>query len=209
MSFRVPLALLVVALGLLGYIYGFERRGAPSPNELGPRQGFVLDNVLRERVDSIRIGTGPGQIIAKREGEGFDEQWTLEAPERGPANDTTIDNFLGNWDYAAPLRKVQILGSEDLTRFGFDKPKAYLSFAMEATQVELFLGSGTPVDGAGYVRVDDRPEVMVVDEQVVSYFTANPEDWLGKSDAEPPTLDEIEPRREPTTEPDVTEDDAR
>lgn len=209
MSVRVPLALLVVALGLLGYILAFERRGGPSPNELGPRQGFVLDNVLRERVDSIRIGTGAGQIIATREGEGFDAKWTLEAPEQGPANETTVDNFLGNWDYAAPLRKVQILGEEDLTRFGFDKPKAYLSFGMDATHVELFLGTGKPVDGAGYVRVDDRPEVMVVDEQVVSHFRANPEDWLGKSDAEPQTLDEIEPPTEPETDPAPTENDAR
>lgn len=207
MSSRVPLALLVVALGLLGYILAFERGGV-SRTEIESRQGLILDKVVREHVDSVRIGTGEQQIVAKREGEGFDEKWTLLAPKKGPANDITVDNFLGNWDYAAPLRTIQILGQEDVARFGFEKPKAYISFGMEATQVELFLGSGKPADGGGYVRVDDRPEVMVVDEQVVSFFSAKPEDWLASPNEEPRTLDDLAPLVEPGTEPSAAEEKA-
>jgi len=187
MTARTPIILLVVAAILLAYVLLFER-GRPGRTEIDSRSGLLLEAVVRERITRIRIASGEERIALLREGEGFDETWTLEEPKQAPADPEAIENYLRNWEFAIPVRTLQSPSAEDLKSFGIDTPKAEVTFEMGRAKVRVSLGSGSPVDGGGYVRIDDGRQVTVVSDDVVALFARTVDAFELKGDAGAPDL---------------------
>lgn len=191
MSVRVPLVLLVIAALLLGYILIFER-GHPGQRELASRSGFLLESFVRDRVTGIRIAAGDNRVALRRRGEGFDETWTVEEPEKLPADPEPIEDYVRSWEFAVPVRKLQNPSEADVERFGLRSPKAEVTFEMGRSTVRATLGSGSPVDGGGYVRIDDDKAVVVVGKDVVELFEQNAETFAMKDDGGAPFLEDLE-----------------
>ncbi len=191
MSARTPIILFVIAALLLGYIVVFER-GRPGHTELESRSGLLLESVVPERISRIRIASGEERIALVRSGEGFDETWTLEAPMRAPANPDAVEDYLRNWEFAIPVRTLENPTPEDLRSFGIDTPKAEVTFEMGPAKVRVSLGSGTPVDGGGYVRIDDERQVIVVGPDVVSLFDRKGDAFKLEGDAGAPDLSDLD-----------------
>ena len=84
----------------------FER-GRPGRTEIDSRSGLLLEGVVRERITRIRIAAGDERVALLREGEGFDETWTLEEPRQAPADPEVIEDYLRNWEFAIPVRTLQ------------------------------------------------------------------------------------------------------
>lgn len=187
MTARTPIVLLVVAAILLAYVLLFER-GRPGRTEIDSRSGLLLEALVRERITRIRIASGEERIALRREGEGFDETWTLEEPKQAPANPEAIEDYLRNWEFAIPVRTLQSPSAEDLKSFGVETPKAEVTFEMGRGKVRVSLGSGAPVDGGGYVRIDDRRQVTVVSDDVVALFGRTVDAFELKGDAGAPDL---------------------
>jgi len=187
MTARTPIILLVVAAILLAYVLLFER-GRPGRTEIDSRSGLLLEAVVRERITRIRIASGEERIALLREGEGFDETWTLEEPKQAPADPEAIENYLRNWEFAIPVRTLQSPSAEDLKSFGIDTPKDEVTFEMGRAKVRVSLGSGSPVDGGGYVRIDDGRQVTVVSDDVVALFARTVDAFELKGDAGAPDL---------------------
>jgi hypothetical protein len=190
MSARTPIVLLIVAAILLAYVLLFER-GRPGRTEIDSRSGLLLEAVVRERITRVRITSGDARIALRRDGEGFDETWTLEEPKQAPADPEVIEDYLRNWEFAIPVRTLQSPTAEDLQSFGIDKPKAEVTFEMERAKVRVSLGSGSPVDGGGYVRIDDGPQVVVVGKDVVALFDRTADAFEIKGDAGAPNLSDL------------------
>ena len=190
MSARTPIILLVVAAILLAYVLLFER-GRPGRTEIESRSGFLLDAVIRERITRIRIASGEERIALRRQGAGFDETWNLEDPRQAPADPEAIEDYLRNWEFAIPVRTLQSPTPEDLQSFGIDTPTAEVTFEMGPTKVRVSLGSGSPVDGGGYVRIDDRRQVTVVGSDVVALFSRTADAFELKGDAGAPDLSDL------------------
>jgi hypothetical protein len=190
MSARTPIILLVVAAILLAYVLVFER-GRPGRKEIDSRSGLLLETVVRERITRIRIASGEERIALLRQGEGFDETWTLEEPKQAPADPEVIEDYLRNWEFAIPVRTLQSPSAEDLQSFGIDAPKAEVTFEMERAKVRVSLGAGSPVDGGGYVRIDDGRQVMVVGDDVVALFARTADAFEIRGDAGAPNLSDL------------------
>jgi hypothetical protein len=190
MSARTPIILLIIAAILLAYVLLFER-GRPGRTEINSRSGLLLETVVRERIVRVRIASGEERIALRREGEGFDETWTLEEPRQAPADPEIIEDYLRNWEFAIPVRTLQSPSPEDLVSFGLDAPKAEVTFEMGRAKVRVSLGTGSPVDGGGYVRVDDSRAISVVGDDVVSLFGRTADGFEIKGDAGAPDLDQI------------------
>ncbi len=190
MSARTPIVLFVIAAILLAYVLLFER-GRPGRTEIASRSGLLLEAVVRERITRIRIASGEKRIVLVRHGEGFDETWTLEEPKQAPADPEAIEDYLRNWDFAIPVRTLQSPTPEDLQSFGIDTPKAEVTFEMGRAKVRVSLGSGSPVDGGGYVRIDNRRQVTVVGDDVVALFSRTADAFELKGDAGEPDLSEL------------------
>jgi hypothetical protein len=151
----------------------------------------LLQTVVRERITRVRIASGEERIALLREGEGFDETWTLEEPRRAPADPEVIEDYLRNWEFATPVRTLQSPSAEDLQSFGLDTPKAEVTFEMGRAKVRVSLGSGTPVDGGGYVRIEEGRQVTVVSDDVVALFDRSADAFEIKGDAGAPNLSDI------------------
>lgn len=191
MSARVPIALAILATVLLGYILAFER-GTPSRTEVASRRGFLVERFVRDRLTGIRIASGDVRVVLRREGEGFDETWTLEAPNPGAASPEAVEDYVRNWEFAVPVRTLQDPSPDDVTRFGVDTPKGEVRFEIGRATVRATLGTGTPVDGGGYVRIDDEAAVHVVGDDVVDLFARTPDDFALAGDAGAPLLSDLE-----------------
>jgi hypothetical protein len=190
MSARTPVILLVIAAALLAYVLLFER-GRPGRSEIESRSGFLLQTLVRERITRIRMASGEERIALRREGEGFDETWTLEEPKQAAADPEVIEDYLRSWEFAIPVRTLQSPTPDDLQSFGIDTPKAEVTFEMGPAVVRVSLGSGAPVDGGGYVRIDDDPEVSVVSDDVVALFGRTADAFAIKNDAGAPDLSDL------------------
>jgi hypothetical protein len=190
MSARTPVILLVIAAALLAYVLLFER-GRPGRSEIESRSGFLLQTLVRERITRIRMASGEERIALRREGEGFDETWTLEEPKQAAADPEVIEDYLRSWEFAIPVRTLQSPTPDDLQSFGIDTPKAEVTFEMGPAVVRVSLGSGAPVDGGGYVRIDDDPEVSVVSDHVVALFGRTADTFAIKNDAGAPDLSDL------------------
>jgi hypothetical protein len=190
MSARTPIILLIIAAILLAYVLLFER-GRPGRTEINSRSGLLLETVVRERIVGVRIASGEERIALRREGEGFDETWTLEEPRQAPADPEIIEDYLRNWEFAIPVRTLQNPSAKDLQSFGIDTPKAEVTFEMGRAKVRVSLGSGAPVDGGGYVRIDQGRQVMVVSDDVVALFDRSADAFEIKGDAGAPNLSDI------------------
>lgn len=191
MSARVPLFLFVVAAVLLGYILAFER-GGPSQSEIASRSGFLVESFVRDRITRVHIGSGDEAVILRRDGEGFDETWTLEHPEEAPADPEPVEDYLRNWEFAVPIRTLEEPSDADVEQFGIDSPKGQVILEMGRHQVRIVLGSEAPVDGGGYVRIADSQPVAVVGKDVVALFERSAEAFAIAGDGGAPLLSDLE-----------------
>lgn len=190
MSARTPIVLLVIALVLLGYILAFER-GRPGRSEIESRSGLLVESLVRDRITRIRIASEDARVTLRREGEGFDETWTLEEPEEGPADAGPIEDYLRNWEFAIPVRTLEDPSAEDNESFGMDAPVGEVVFEMGRAKVRISLGSGSPVDGGGYVRIDEQKAIAVVGKDVVELFDRTVDSFALKDDAGAPLLEDL------------------
>ena len=189
MSARVPLVLLVVAALLLGYVLAFER-GRPGQAETEARAGLLVQGLLRDRITRVQITSGEQRVVLRREGEGFDEAWTLDKPRESPADPEKVEDYIRHWEFAVAVRTLESPSPEDRAAFGLDSPKGQVTFEMGRAETRVTLASGAPVDGGGYVRVDDGRAISVVGKDVVELFDRTWESFAAKTN--PPTLEDLE-----------------
>ena len=190
MSARAPIVLAVLVVLLAGYIIFFER-DKPRRNEVEARTGFLVEPLVRERVSHLEVFAPTGTVALAREGAGFDETWTLEAPDESPADPEEVENYLRSWEFAVATRTLEDPTREDLESFGLDTPTASVRFTLGRARVELSLGSGSPVDGGGYLQITGDDRVMVVPDAVVELFDVDAERFRIRADGGAPDLDDL------------------
>ena len=190
MSARTPVALLVIAAVLLTYVLLFER-GRPGRTEIEARTGLLVEKLVRDRITRIRIASGDERLVLTREGEGFDETWTLLEPREAVADGELVENYMRNWEFAVPVRTLTSPNDQDFESFGLVTPKAEVTFEMGPVSTRVSLGTGAPVDGGGYVRIDGGKSVLVVGDDVVELFSQSADAFAVKNDAGAPLLDDL------------------
>ncbi len=190
MTARTPIILAVIVVLLTGYIFFFER-DRPRRTEIEARAGFLVESLVRERISRIQISTGDARVTMSRQGEGYDETWTLEQPLEAPADPERIEDYVRNWEFAIATRTLENPSPADVRSFGLAAPTASVRFEMGRGEVTVWLGSGIPVDGGGYVRIDDDDRVMVVPKSVVELFDLDADHFRIKNDAGAPDLTDL------------------
>lgn len=187
---RAPIVLGLVAILLAAYIFWFER-DRPRRNEVDAREGFLVPALIRERISTIRLAGDGDAFSLEREGEGFDETWTLTDGKTAPADAEQVDNYMREWEFAVATRTLESPSAEDFASFGFAEPRATITFSMGRAEVSIVLGSAEPVDGGGYLRIDDEDRAIVVPPSVVELFEVEPSAFRVENDAGAPDLDDL------------------
>lgn len=186
---RSTLVLLVVALGLGGYIFFFERHrppaSAPEPNE--QLFDFEADDVAELRVDA-----GEDAVTELRR---TDDAWQVVAPIEAAADDSATSSIASTLA-SLEVQRVVEEGPVDLEPFGLAAPALDIGFTLADAEAprHLLIGEQTPTGGDRYAKLGDSDRVFLIAGYLNSTFDKSTFDLRDKTvlDFERGDLDGLE-----------------
>ena len=182
---RTSIVLVVVAVGLLGFIWFFER-GSLSTSERELRKGRVVENFVRDKVTRVELQRhGVTTVLVKVEPNPKDPLdlggWQVEAPYRAKADSTEVDSLLGAMEWAEARRSLGDANGGDAKQFGLDAPRYRVRFSAGREEGGFSVGARA-ADGSGaYLKRRDSDAVFVVGSDLVEALEHPPEDFHAKN----------------------------
>ena len=182
---RTSIVLVVVAVGLLGFIWFFER-GSLSTTERELRKGRVVENFVRDKVTRVELQRhGVTTVLVKVEPNPKDPLdlggWQVEAPYRAKADSTEVDSLLGAMEWAEARRSLGEASGGDAKQFGLDAPRYRVRFSAGREEGGFSVGARA-ADGSGaYLKRRDSDAVFVVGSDLVEALEHPPEDFHAKN----------------------------
>jgi hypothetical protein len=182
---RTSIVLVVVAVGLLGFIWFFER-GSLSTTERELRKGRVVENFVRDKVTRVELQRhGVTTVLVKVEPNPKDPLdlggWQVEAPYRAKADSTEVDSLLGAMEWAEARRSLGDASGGDAKQFGLDAPRYRVRFSAGREEGGFSVGARA-ADGSGaYLKRRDSDAVFVVGADLLDALEHPPEDFHAKN----------------------------
>jgi hypothetical protein len=153
MGTRSTLALLMIALGLGGYVYFVEILGKQRRSEL-EEEAKRLVSLPSETIQRVRLQiAGEPDAVLERAAEGA---WRVVEPVEWPADDFALERLLeglGELNASATIEPVP----DEVAQFGLGEDARRLSVSAGDQSVTLHLGKRTPVGSARYVSLSSHP----------------------------------------------------
>ncbi|AFZ32861.1 hypothetical protein Glo7428_4418 [Gloeocapsa sp. PCC 7428] len=146
---RTTLILLLLALGLGGFVYFYEIRGATQRQEAEAREQQIF-GFTQEQVQALRIQTQGQTLNFERE----NGRWIMTSPEKTPASNASISYLLDLLVQGRSDRTIQVPANQ-LTDYGLAKPQATVTVTLNNQQThQLNLGNPDFTGNFLYAQVD-------------------------------------------------------
>jgi hypothetical protein len=152
------LILLVVALGLGGYLYFFEaERPVADPDAKTP-----VFNYDAAKINQVEIKSSGGEVTALR--KGANDTWTIVKPVDAPADRNSISDVVTNLSKLDEQRVVDE-NAADLKTYGLAEPRVDVTFHVEGEKEpkRILLGEATPTSSGIYAKLPSGNRVFLVD----------------------------------------------
>ncbi len=152
------LILLVVALGLGGYLYFFEsERPVADPDAKTP-----VFNYDAAKINQVEIKSSSGEVTALRKGAG--DAWTIVKPVDAPADRNSISDVVTNLSKLEEQRVVDE-NAADLKAYGLAEPRVDVTFHVDGEKEpkRILLGEKTPASSGTYAKLPSSNRVFLVD----------------------------------------------
>jgi hypothetical protein len=152
------LALLVVALGLGGYLYFFESE-RPIADPDAKKAVFTYD---AEKITQVEVKSSSGDVTALR--KGANDTWTIVKPSTAPADRNTISDVVTNLSKLEEQRVVDE-NAADLKAYGLAEPRIDVTFHIDGEKEprRILLGEKTPAGSGTYAKLPANNRVFLVD----------------------------------------------
>jgi hypothetical protein len=174
---RSFIALLVIALGLGGYIYFVESERAPSSD---PKpKAKVFEGVQADKIEEITIAMKDGDRTTLTK-SGSD--WQIVAPLKTAADQTEASGLTTNLT-TLEVQHVVDEAPEDLKQFGLAEPRSEVAFRLagEKEPKRLLVGNKTATGGDVYAKVGADKRVILIPGYLESTFVRSTFDMRDKS----------------------------
>ncbi|MEH2400544.1 DUF4340 domain-containing protein [Nostoc sp.] len=142
---RTTLILILLALGLGGFVYLYEIRGATVREEINEQKQQIF-SFAEDDVQSLTVKTKKLTLNLERSSESSNPKWLIKSPISAPANDAIVSYLMdllvkGKSDaYGGKLRTLSTPVKE-LGEFGLDQPQATINITLKNRQShQLILG---------------------------------------------------------------------
>jgi hypothetical protein len=171
------IALLVIALGLGGYIYFVESERAPSSD---PKpKAKVFEGVQADKIEEITIAMKDGDRTTLTK-SGSD--WQIVAPLKTAADQTEASGLTTNLT-TLEVQHVVDEAPEDLKQFGLAEPRSEVAFRLagEKEPKRLLVGNKTATGGDVYAKVGADKRVILIPGYLESTFVRSTFDMRDKS----------------------------
>jgi hypothetical protein len=165
-GFRSTFVLLIVLLGLVGYIYFYEmKRPAPSETADQKQKVFNVEAAKIEQVD-VKAASGDRTVLRKT-----GDAWRIVEPLEVKADDGEVTGIVSNLA-SLEIQRVVEENATDLAQFGLATPRIEVGFktAGQAEASRLLLGDTNATGGEIYAKLPGRARVFLVSSFVESTF---------------------------------------
>ncbi|OUL29966.1 hypothetical protein BV378_04945 [Nostoc sp. RF31YmG] len=143
---RTTLILLLLALGLGGFVYFHEIRGATQREEVKEKKQQIFA-FTADDVQSLSITTQKVSLSLERNAQESQPKWLLKSPVSEPANDAIVSYLMdllvkGKSDVYDGLRQRSLsIPPSQKADFGLDQPQATINISLKNQQShQLLLG---------------------------------------------------------------------
>ena len=152
------LILLVVALGLGGYLY-FVESERPVADENAKKKVFTYDAA---KINQLQIKSSSGEVTALR--KGANDTWTIVQPVEAPADRNSVSDVVTN---LANLEEQRVVdeNAADLKAYGLAEPRVDVTFHVDGEKEpkRILLGDKTPASSGTYAKLPSSNRVFLVD----------------------------------------------
>ena len=169
MGLKVTAILAVLLLGLVGFVFLYERpRMAEEQREIEAKNAFI--EVQRHRVARLTLTNAYGHFVAEKRGN----EWVLIAPIEVPADWLEFEGMI---EVAQIVERGRVVVDEgdyagiDLVDFGLDPPVVEVRFEpVSGDPVWLFFGNDIPSRLGCYLTWSGGNKVVLTKKQYRARF---------------------------------------
>lgn len=145
------LILLLVALGLGGFVYFFEVRGASQREAVQAEK--QLFGFTEDQVQAFTIKTKQQVLFFQRSN---DQTWQMQSPTQAPANDASVAYLLNLLATGTSERSLPVSANQR-GEFGLDQPLAIVDVKLNNNEThQLILGKPNFNRSFLYAQADPR-----------------------------------------------------
>ncbi|MBD2293445.1 DUF4340 domain-containing protein [Anabaena sphaerica FACHB-251] len=150
---RTTLILILLALGLGGFVYFHEIRGSTQREEVKKNQQQIF-SFSADDVQSLSVKTKDTTLNLERSGKPEPPKWVIKSPISEPANDAII-SYLMDLLVKGKSEKTVSTPPNQLSEFGLDQPQATIDIQLKNQQNhKLILGKPNFNNSFLYAQVD-------------------------------------------------------
>ncbi|HOM98760.1 MAG TPA: DUF4340 domain-containing protein [Acidobacteriota bacterium] len=168
--------LLVIFLGLAGFVYFYEIAGREK-REKAEELASSLLGVEQDQITLVEIRRPGGESIRL---EKVNDQWVLRAPVEAVADRTNVDSLVRNLSTAKRERSFEQVSPEDLEAYGLKNPPLEILIKAGEEEKTILLGNKDFSGNNLYVQVAGAPEVFLTSSFLMTAADKKVDDWRSK-----------------------------
>jgi hypothetical protein len=175
-GFRSTFVLLLVLVGLLGYIYFYEMKRTPADKVEQKQKVFTVD---ADKIDEVEVKAASGdRTVLKKTGDA----WRITGPLAVKADEGEATGIVTNLA-SLEIQRVVDEKAADLAQFGLATPRIEVGFkkAGQAEPSRLLLGDKNATGGELYAKLPGSPRVFLVSSFLESTFNKSTFDLRDKT----------------------------
>jgi len=172
---KSTIALLVVLIGLVAYIYFIDAKKPASDAPETKAKAFTVD---ADQIEEIRIKPTSGDASRVEKANGT---WQLIEPEKAEADQGQVSNAATSLA-ALEINRVVDDNPSDLSQYGLNPPKAEITFRAKGQKDthQLLLGEKTATGSDLYAKTPDQKRVFLISGYLENTFERTPFDLRDK-----------------------------
>jgi hypothetical protein len=173
---KSTIALLVVLIGLVTYIYFVDSKKPASDAPETKAKAFTVD---ADQIEEIQIKPASGEASRVQKANGT---WQLVEPEKTDADQGQVSNAATSLA-TLEINRVVDESPSDLSQYGLNPPKADIAFRVKGQKDvhHLLLGEKTAAGSDMYAKTPDQKRVFLISAYLENTFERTPFDLRDKA----------------------------
>ena len=173
---KSTIALLVVLIGLVAYIYFVDSKKPASGAAETKAKAFTVD---ADQIEEIQIKPASGDASRVQKTNGT---WQLTEPEKAEADQGQVSNAATSLA-TLEINRVVDDNPSDLSQYGLNPPTAEIAFRAKGQKDthQLLLGEKTTTGGDVYAKTPDQKRVFLIAAYLENTFVRTPFDLRAKA----------------------------
>lgn len=202
---KKTLILVLLALGLGGFVYFHEIRGATQREEARENQQQIF-SFTENDVQAITVKTPKLTVSLERNAQADNPKWLLKSPVSEPANDAIVSYLMdllvaGKSEASPKMARTFTTPANQVAEFGLDKPQATININLKNQKThQLILGKPDFNNQFVYAQADPSTQpngnvnVLLVSTNFQNAVNRELSEWK-----QPVPLDKVEPPSTPNS----------